>query len=107
MSTEHRAEASLSVAALHLLLATHDELDELPIEWTIDVERVIRPSMRVRHPDCAKAARLLADALELDLRTNDFSDGGIPTRSLYVQGRWGGASWDFVAYATREAGEAS
>jgi len=105
MTNEHRAEASLSVAALHLLLATHDELDDLPVEWTIDVERVIRPFMTVRHPDCAKAAQLLADALELDIRTNDFDDGGIPTRSLYVQGRRGGASWGFGAYATREAGE--
>jgi hypothetical protein len=107
MTSDHRTEASLSVAALHLLLARNPELDELPIEWTVDVDRVIRPFMTVRHPDCAKAAQLLADALELDLKTGDFSDQGIPTRSLYVRGRWGGVRWDFVAYAAREAGERS
>jgi hypothetical protein len=104
MTDSPRAEASLSAAALHLLLATHPELDELPIEWIIGLDRGIRPFMTVRHPDCAKAARLLGAALELDIKTSNFTDNGIPTRSLYVQGRWGGARWDFVAYAAREAG---
>ena len=104
MTDSPRAEASLSAAALHLLLTRNPELDALPIEWTIGLDRGIRPFMTVRHPDCAKAARLLAAALELDIKTSNFTDNGIPTRSLYVQGRWGGARWDFVAYAAREAG---
>jgi hypothetical protein len=106
-ATEPDTEPSalISASVLHLLLAQHPELGELQVEWTIDVERVIRPFMTVRHPDCAKAARMLAAALELDIQTSNFTDNGIPTQSLYVQGRWGGARWDFVAYAAVEAGE--
>jgi hypothetical protein len=100
------ADASISAGALHLLLARHDELAELPIEWRIDLDRVIRPFMTVRHPDCVKAARLIAAALELDIvEGGAFESDGVSTRSLYVEGRWGGAQWSFVAYAAAPAPE--
>jgi hypothetical protein len=103
MSPDLRAEASLSVAALHLLLATHGELDELPVEWHIDLDRTIRPFLPVDHPQCAEAARLLASALELTVHLSDFTGvEGIPMRSHRVEGRWGGAHWLFVAYAVIE-----
>ena len=100
MAADLKADASISAAALHLLLATHPEVGELSVEWSIDLDRTIRPFIAVRHPDCAKAAQLLAAALELDVVENGaFDSEGIVTRSLYVEGRWGGAQWSFVAYA--------
>lgn len=101
MTTEPRAEASLSVAALHLLLATHEELDDLPVEWISHLNRTIEAFITVRHTDGERATRLIAAALELDVDENDFSDKGIPTRSLRVEGRWGGARWFFTTYVDR------
>jgi hypothetical protein len=101
VTADLKPDASISAAALRLLLATHPELVELPVEWAIDLERVIRPSITVRHPDGERAARLIAAALELEpVEGRVFSDGGKPTRSLYVDGRWGGACWSFTAYVT-------
>lgn len=95
-----KADASVPAAALHLLLAQYPELADLPVEWTISLDRVIRPFITVRHPDCDNAARLIAAALELDINEGGaFDSNGTPTRSLYVEGRWGGAQWSFVAYA--------
>jgi len=98
MTTEHRAEASLSVAALHLLLATHEELDDLPVEWIIRLNRTVEAFITVRHPDGERATRLIAAALEIEVDEHEFSDRGVPTRSLRVEGRWGGASWYFTTY---------
>jgi len=90
--------ARLASAALAHLLATHPELVGLPVEWAIDLQRVIRPSIKVRHPDAERATRLIAAALEIEVDEHDFNDRGIPTRSLRVEGRWGGASWYFTTY---------
>jgi hypothetical protein len=105
-SPELPGDAHISAAALSLLLATHPEVAELPIEWHIDLDRTIRPFMTVRHADCAEAARLIAAALELDIvEGGAFESDGVSTRSLYVEGRWGGAQWSFVAYAAAPAPE--
>ena len=93
--------ARLASAALAHLLATHPELDGLPVEWAIDLQRVIRPSIAVRHPDAERATRLIAAALELDVdEGGEFNDGGKPTRALYVDGRWAGARWCFSSYVS-------
>ncbi len=97
--------ALISASAMHLLLAQNPDFDDLPVEWTIDLDRVIRPFITVRHPDGDRATRLIAAALEIDIRTSEFSDNGIPTRSLHVEGRWGGASWNFTTYVSTEAGD--
>lgn len=98
MTADLTPDASVSAAALHLLLATHPELIGLPVEWAIDLQRVIRPSIKVRHPDAERATRLIAAALELEITGGSFNDHGVPTRSMYIDGRWGGARWCLTAY---------
>lgn len=103
MIPDFEPDASVSAAALHLLLATHPEVNELPVDWNIDVDRTIRPFLPVDHPQTADAARLLAVALELEVELHDYASAeGVPMRSHRVEGRWGGAAWLFVAYAAAE-----
>jgi hypothetical protein len=91
--------AHISAAALHLLLATHPELDDLPFAWTIDDDRVIRPFITVAHERGEESLRLLAAALELDVHANGYESAEHgPMQSLRCEGRWGGATWDCVAY---------
>lgn len=90
--------ASVSAAALHLLLATHPEIDDLPIAWGIDVDRIIRPFITVDHPQAEQSMRLLAAALELDLEIRPYGTVDDPKCSLRAEGRWGGAGWLCLAY---------
>lgn len=94
--------ALISASALHLLLAQNPELDDLPVVWQIDMDRVIRPSIAVDHPQGEHATQLIADALELPLDTSLYSDGTDPKAALRVQGRWGGADWYMVTYVKVE-----
>jgi hypothetical protein len=94
-----RADASISAAALHLLLATHPELEELPIGWRIELDGTIYPFITVANDRGEESLRLLAAALELDVRENAYeSEEHGPMMSLSADGRWGGATWDCVAY---------
>ena len=96
--------AHISAAALHLLLATYPELDELPIAWRIELNRTIYPFITVAHDRGEESLRLLAAALELDVRENSYeSEEHGPMQSLSADGRWGGATWDCVAYVRRAA----
>jgi hypothetical protein len=94
--------ASRSAAALHLLLATHPEVDDLPFAWWIGLDGKIYPSITVAHHRGEESLRLLAGALELDVRENGYeSEEHGPMMSLTADGRWGGATWDCVAYVRR------
>jgi hypothetical protein len=96
--------ASRSAAALHLLLATHPELDDLPFGWQIERNGTIYPFVTVAHDRGEESLRLLAAALELDVRENGYeSEEHGPMQSLTADGRWGGATWDCVAYVRRAA----
>ncbi|WP_152626499.1 hypothetical protein [Streptacidiphilus carbonis] len=101
----------MSATVLHLLLATHLELDELPIVWQIELDHTIRPSIAVDHPDGERATRLLGAALELDVHVSSYAAAaGHLSQVLRIEGRWGGASWSMVTYtrhATPPVGEAS
>lgn len=91
--------ASISAAALHLLLATHPELDDLPVAWNIDSDRVIRPFIVVYHPDGERAVKLIAAALELDTAESPFANhDGERSKSVQFDGRWGGAAFQMVTY---------
>jgi hypothetical protein len=95
-----RASASMSATVLHLLLATHLELDELPITWQIELDHTIRPFIAVDHPDAERATRLLGAALELDVDVSTYTAAaGHLSQCLRVEGRWGGATWCMVTYA--------
>jgi hypothetical protein len=103
---ELRADASISAAALHLLLAQHAELVELEMEWRIDgADAVIRPNLSVDHPDTFQATELLARALELPLQSSAYTSGADGHRRLCitVQGRWGGAQWRSINYCADPA----
>jgi hypothetical protein len=91
-----------AATALQFLLTAHPELGELPFSWTIDLDGEIRPFVTVAHDRGEESLRLLAAALELDVRENNFesSEHG-PMQSLSAGGRWGGATWDCVAYVRR------
>jgi hypothetical protein len=94
-----RSDAGMSAAALHLLLAQHPELVELPIVWQIEADAVIRPFLPVDHAVCHQAALLLAAALELELSRSTYTTtDGVLMLSLRVEGRWGGAHWMFGCY---------
>ena len=103
--------AHISAAALHLLLATHPELDDLPFAWTIDDDRTIRPFITVANDRGEESLRLLAAALELDVYASGYdSEEHGPMQSLRAGGRWGGADWQCIAYvriAAAKAGERS
>lgn len=96
-----------AATALQFLLTAHLEVDELPFAWTIDKDRVIRPFITVAHDRGEESLRLLAAALELDVRENSYeSEQHGPMMSLSADGRWGGAEFDCVAYVRRSVSEA-
>lgn len=99
------ASASVSAAALHLLLATHPELDALPFTWQIDRDKAVRPCLPVDDPQGEAATRLLATALELDVQEHRYTspDKG-PRLSLHAEGRWGGAAWEVLTYVCDQRG---
>lgn len=101
-------DASIAAAAMHLMLATHAELENLPIVWQIDLDTVIRPFVAVDHPGATRATRLLAAALELPITISRYTDpNGTDSMSLSIDGRWGGASWRYVAYVRASAYDAA
>ena len=98
MSTFPEPDMSVSASALHLLLARHREIVDLPLEWRIDRQGVVSPFLPVNDEQCEQAAQLLAAALELTVELFEYQHEGVPMRSYRVEGRWGGAPWWFVAY---------
>ncbi|MHA6761839.1 hypothetical protein [Streptacidiphilus sp. PAMC 29251] len=91
--------AHISAAALHLLLATHPEVDELPFGWRIELDATIYPFITVAHDRGEESLRLLAAALELEVEAHDYDSAQHgPMQSLRAEGRWGGADWFCIAY---------
>lgn len=103
MTTTPNPDASVSAAALHLLLAQYPELADLPFEWRITVDRTIEPIITVDHPEGERSTRRLAAALELDVTAYTYGDRKAAIR---VEGRWGGAAWCCVTYVQAQAAEA-
>lgn len=102
-ATALKPDASVSAAALHLLLAQHAELADLPVEWRITLDRTIEPTIAVDHPEGERSTRLLAAALELDVTAFNYGDH---KAALRFEGRWGGAAWCCVTYVQVEADKA-
>lgn len=98
MSPDLPADAGISATALHLLLATHPELVDLPFAWPIDLDAVIRPFITVDHPRGEESLRRLAAALELEVEVFQYGTAEDPKASLRADGRWGGAAWQCIAY---------
>ena len=98
-----KADASVSAAALHLLLAQYPDLADLPVEWRITLDRTIEPTITVDHPEGERSTRLLAAALELDVTAYTYGDH---KAALRFEGRWGGAAWCCVTYVQAQAAEA-
>jgi hypothetical protein len=101
VTTTPEPDASVSAAALHLLLAQYPDLADLPVEWRIRVDRTIEPTIVVGHPEGERSTRLLAAALEVDVDVLIYGDR---KAALRVEGRWGGAAWYCVTYV--RAGDA-
>lgn len=99
------ADAGVSAAALHLLLATHPELVDIGFEWRIGSDAVIRPGLPVDHPQAGTGTVLLAKALELPLMVSRYTSGadGVRRFCAAVDGRWGGAQWRCTNYGTEQA----
>lgn len=99
-------DAHLAACALHLLLAQHPELVDLPIRWEINGGEV-RPFVEHRHLDGLHMAQQLADALELPLLTRRITaNDGELLDSYTAEGRWGGADWYLSGFAlVAEGGE--
>lgn len=99
------ADTGISAAALHLLLATNPELAEIPFQWRIDPDGIIRPSLPVDHPQAGLGTAALAVALELDLRVTRYVSGndGVRRFCASVEGRWSGAQWRCTNYGTEQA----
>jgi hypothetical protein len=87
-----------AAAALTLLLSTHPEVDALPFEWYIELDRTIRPFITVDHPRGEESLRLLAAALELPVAVSHFGTVEEPKAAICTEGRWGGAEWHCIAY---------
>lgn len=99
-------DAHLASAALHLLLATHPEIVDLPFEWRIATDGTVRPMIEVDHPRGREAAEMLAAALELDIKASCFkSREGQLCESLSIKGRWGGAAWLGTVFVPAEGGD--
>lgn len=106
MATSFKPDASVSAAALHLLLTQHPDLVDLPVTWTIEPDATIRPFLRVDDPQTETTVQLLATALELDVAVHGYTGSeGVPMRSYRLEGRWAGAPWLFVTYAAVPAVE--
>lgn len=96
---------SKAAAALSTLLATHPELGALPIGWRIELDDKICPFITVANDRGEESLRALAAALELDVRESSYaSEEHGPMQSLTAEGRWGGATWDCVAYVKAASG---
>lgn len=95
-------DAHLAACALHLLLAQHGELAAFEFEWRIDHLGVIRPGLPVDHPDIVEATQALGRALELPMRSEEYTSksDGVHRFCVTVIGRWGGAEWKCSNYGT-------
>lgn len=90
---EASGDAHLAACSLHLLLAQHGELVDLPARWEINGGEV-RPIIEHRHPDGLRMAQQIADALELPLHVRRITaNDGERLDSYHAEGRWGGANW--------------
>ena len=72
VSTFPEPDMSVSASALHLLLARHREIVDLPLEWRIDRQGVVSPFLPVNDEQCEQAAQLLAAALELTVELFEY-----------------------------------
>jgi hypothetical protein len=98
-------DAHLAACALHLLLAQHPDLVDLPIRWEIEGGTVI-PRLPHRDTRTLAMAQLVADALELELHSHAFTaTDGVRMHSIWLEGRWGGAAWTINAYGLAEGGD--
>jgi hypothetical protein len=104
--TTQPGDAHLAACSLHLLLAQHPELVDMPFEWRITADGTVRPMVEVDHPQGRIATELLAAALELDITVGPFrSRDGQACEALYVTGRWGGALWRATVFVPAEGGD--
>lgn len=102
---ELRADAHIAAASLHLLLAQHPELVDLPIRWEIEAGTV---APRLPHGDqeTPRMAGLLAAALELPVHSSPFTaTSGVRMLHIWCDGRWGGTEWQLTAYGLAEDGD--
>lgn len=105
LATQVAGDVHLAAAALHLLLATHPEIVEIPFTWRIDPSGILRPGLDVDHPDAVRATELLAAALELPMQIEEYTSkvDGVRRFCVTAIGRWGGAEWKCSNYGTVQA----
>ncbi|WP_152627631.1 hypothetical protein [Streptacidiphilus melanogenes] len=90
---EVAGDAHLAACALHLLLAQHPALVDLPVRWEIEGGEV-RPVIEHRHQDGARIGRQIAEALELEFLCSPMiASDGERLDHFRGEGRWGGADW--------------
>ncbi|MFR0351832.1 hypothetical protein [Streptomyces sp. MCC20] len=84
----HRASLVLT------LLAAHQELAALPINWEIDDRDGLWPRVEHKSPDAERAARAMAAALGARMHVDDVN--GTPLYSVY--GQWAGTKVSLQAF---------